>query len=492
MDASAADPPPVGRSYLSRLPESAEQAEPEHSWMLRAVLTVTLANDFWFIWSNRFTPLSDFPDWIYQGYVFSGFIRARPLAGFAVRSCPVPDTTLTVILGVLDLVFAPEAAGKIVLCLALILFAGGSIYLFKRAGISEHSPVMYAPLVLMTGALFFGGQIAFLLGLGIFFVFSGYLIPRAGDRQCARFGIVAALACALYFTHFLAYLAGGIVAGILIVSRGDRRWRIGIAAAFAPSVCLTAWYSVVRLTSPELSGGQIWLPWTLHQAAGNFVAMFAPIQTFPPFMDPNDRAALFAEVVNAAACVAVLAVWTACAIRWWRLRRDGAIVCMVAACLLMFALMGTHFALVMAPGARFLYPALWLGLFYLGRTGSGQGSRAGWAVAIICAVLIAQGAYFDVEVAKVSRQLDSLYAELIQTKDRIAFCATYERYADRSWGRQHRRGLERFLPATSSVVRLPYHIFLAEQTSAPVFPTGILFYSGPGNYNDACSAIGNR
>jgi hypothetical protein len=466
--------------------------ESAHSWLLRAVLTVTLANDFWFIWSRRFTPLSDFPDWIYQGYVFSGFIRARPLPGFAVRSYPVPDTTLTVILGVLDLVFAPEAAGKIVLCLALILFAGGSIYLFKCAGISERSPIMYAPLVLMTGTWFFGGQIAFLLGLAIFFVFSGYLIPRAGNQQPARFGIVAALACALYFTHFLAYLAAGIVAAILMVWRGDWRWRIGIAAAFAPSICLAAWYSVVRLTSPELSSGQIWLPWTFHQAAGNFVAAFAPIQTFPPFMAPDDHVAKFAGIVNAAASVVALAVWAACAIRWWRLRRDGAIVSMVATCLLAFALMGTHFALVMAPGARFLYPALWLGLFYLGRTGSSQSSRAGSAVAIICAVLIAQGAYFDIEVANVSRQLDSLYTELIQTKDRSAFCATYERYANHSWGRQNRQGLERFLPASSSVVRLPYYMFLAEQTPAPVFPTGILSYSGAGNYNDPCSAVGNR
>jgi hypothetical protein len=49
--------------------------------------------------------------------------------------------------------------------------------------------------------------------------------------------------------------------------------------------------------------------------------------------------------------------------------------------------------------------------------------------------------------------------------------------------------LEKFLPAVSAAVRLPYYSFIEQDAGAPVFPTGILSWRGAGNYDDPCSAV---
>src|SRR5437016_4332685 len=82
-----------------------------------------------FIWLYRFPPLQDYPDWMYQGWVFSRLLSADAPKGYAMANFPVPNSTGTVVMGLFGLVLSPEIAGKIFLSVAVVVFAAGSLYL---------------------------------------------------------------------------------------------------------------------------------------------------------------------------------------------------------------------------------------------------------------------------------------------------------------------------------------------------------------------------
>ena len=194
-----------------------ELATTRTSIWYRSACALTIASGLYFIWANRFLPLQDYPDWLYQGYLFSKFLIGHPLPEYTLKTYPIPDATATFLIGILNLVVSPEASGKVALSLSLCSFVASSIYLFKSFNPSEENLLLYLPLVLAINDWFFFGNIAYYFALSILFLFFGYVIRRLDDLRTANVPIIFTLLTALFFTHLIPYFEACVFSAILFL-----------------------------------------------------------------------------------------------------------------------------------------------------------------------------------------------------------------------------------------------------------------------------------
>jgi hypothetical protein len=458
------------------------------SLVFRIAAIATVLNAVGFIMAHRFLPLSDHPDWVYQGYVFSKMLRGAALPHYSIRPYPVPNSTLTLVLGLLDLAVAPELAGRIVLALSVVVFAAGATMLLKSLNRSERNPLLLLPLLYLFNAWFFWGEISYVLGMGLLFGCCAYLFRRMRTPESVSPGVLLAMSCALYLTHPIAYVAGALVAAVFVVTGPWRRIAVRFALAFAPSAAMLAWYLAARFSAGAGAGGG-WVFWTPHLIAGRWLAAFSPFQQFLPWLSGELPVMKAAAVADLLASLAALALWPLCLAQWLRGRREhGAVLLAAALSLGAFAAGGFAVAGWVGPGERFLYPAAALALCWLGassppRRGS-IGARAVTGAAL--ALLLAQALFIDVYVGGVSQGLAAVYARLGAARSRAEFCEIYESYRALETPPAHRAGLDRLLTPHASVIRLPYYLFIQRDVPAPIFATGILRYEGPGDNENLC------
>lgn len=107
------------------------------------------------IWSYRFLPLSDYPDWVFEGTVVAKLLRGKALASYSFKRYPVPYSGTVATLGLLDLILAPEISGKIVLSLSVILMALSSTYLLRSLRRDVANPLLLIPLLFLLNTFFF-------------------------------------------------------------------------------------------------------------------------------------------------------------------------------------------------------------------------------------------------------------------------------------------------------------------------------------------------
>jgi hypothetical protein len=182
-----------------------ERPRPRHcrdpNFLLRFAAALTPHSAAWFIWSNRFQPLPDYPDWVYQGWLFARLLTGHALPGYQVAHYPVPNSTVTIAFGLLDLVFQPEVSGKLLLTLAILLFISGSLYLLTALGRSERNPLLFAPLIFAFNYFLLSGELAYFLGLGFFFLWPGtFQAPEFAGKDPSR-ARAGRFLCALFFPH---------------------------------------------------------------------------------------------------------------------------------------------------------------------------------------------------------------------------------------------------------------------------------------------------
>ena len=464
-------------------------ADPRGSLMFRSAFTLTLFNSLWFIWSNRFLPISDYPDWVFQGTIMARMLRGAAVPHYSIKLYPIPYSTIVTLLGLLDLIFPAEVSGKIVLSLTVVLFAVSSTYLLKALNRSEGNPLLYVPLVFILNCWFFWGELFYLLGTGLLFLYLGYLLRRLESLESISGWSLAVVSCALFFSHLLPYLTALLVSAIVVLPRSDVKLARKFLLAFVPSVALTVWYALARFLTEPLAQHVLWIPWTSHLIAGRFLAAFSPFPEFLPWLGSQLVVTKIAAVANLAICVAFALLWPACAFIWIRGGRQRSVVLLAAlGCLAAVFAGGYSFAGMVSPGERFLYPAGWLALCWLAANwGALENFRIAKALtALIFALVVAQGAYLDVYGAMVSDRLQSLYAQLRAAKTQAEFCAIYDDSVSRSWDVPHRRGLDRFLTNHASAPRLPYYMFIEDRVTAPIFQIGVLSYDGPGSGESLC------
>jgi hypothetical protein len=439
------------------------------------------------IWSYRFLPISDYPDWIFEGSIVAELLQDRAPASYSFTHYPVPNAGAVALIGLLDLVFSPEVSGKMVLSLCIILLALSSTYFLKSLRPDTESPLLLIPLLFLPSTFFFWGELSYILGLSLFLFYCGYLFGRIYLAEPVNWWLVGGASIGLFFCHFLPYATAILVTLIFCIIESRIDLLRPFAISFAPSMGLTIWYAIERL-SLKLPGTG-WQFWTPHQLAGRLLAAFSLFPEFLPWLGINAPGMKLFALLNLLVAILLALVVPLCALIWarGRTRNYGVLACAVV-CAFAVIVSGYAFAGVVSPGERFLYPAVWMGLCWLiGADMPDEDSPGSRALAgVLVALLACQIVFLQINVASVSNELAALYSKLRSANSQTEFCEIYETYMQHSFEEPHRTGLDRFLTNHASVPRLPYYIYLEKKAEAPIFPTGILNYNGHGENQDVC------
>jgi len=440
------------------------------------------------IWGHRFLPISDYPDWIFEGSLAAKILQGITLPAYSVKHYPVPYAGTVGLLGLLDLVFSPEVSGKLVLSLCVVLFAASSIYLLKSIRHNADNPLLLIPSLFLTNTFFFWGELTYLLGLSLFFFYCGYLFRRIYRSEALSWWFITTVSIALFFFHFIPYATAILVTITLCVSESRTDLLYPAAVSFAPSIGLTIWYAFERLSLRPV--GPLWEFWTPYQIAGRVIAAFSPFPEFLPWLGIQAPGMRLFALLNLAVTIALLLVVPICVVLWvsGRTRSTGVLACAVV-CMVVSVASGYEFAGMVSPGERFLYPAVWIGLCWLsGASIPRLGSLFARCLRVVTIVLlVCEVGFMQVNVGAVSNKLAALYSTLRSASSQAAFCTTYEAYLRQSWDLPHRKGLDRLLTNHASAPRLPYYLYLERNVEeAPIFQIGILQYKGQGDNEDLC------
>ncbi len=183
--------------------------------------------------------LRDYPDWVYQGALLAKTVTGHPVAGYALKHYPVPNSITTVGIALLTLAFGWVAAAKLWLGAYLALAAGTSLFAVATFG-SRQALWWALPAMLFLGQGFWFGTISFNLGLCLLLVLA-CLLYRREDRAWQIGGIV--LLC--FFMHLIVYAAAGMM--VLLAGMQQQRWRpVCISLGTLP---LPIWYFAGRTLS---------------------------------------------------------------------------------------------------------------------------------------------------------------------------------------------------------------------------------------------------
>ncbi len=185
-------------------------------------------------------PFVDYPDWVYQGELLHRVLMGHPVAGYALKHYPVPNSTTSVGLGLLDTVLPWRWAAKVWVCLYLVLAGVATWTLSGALGRRTEWRLLVAmPGIVFVNLNFWYGHIGFEVGVCLVMLLLAMLV-RGRSRAA-----VGAMLVVIFFTHMEA-CAGGLVMLAAWCARG-REWRRMWAAA--PAVGLTAWYAAGRFLS---------------------------------------------------------------------------------------------------------------------------------------------------------------------------------------------------------------------------------------------------
>jgi hypothetical protein len=439
------------------------------------------------IWGHRFLPISDYPDWVFEGSIVAELIHGKALASYSFKHYLVPYSGTVALLGVLDLVFQPEISGKIVLSLCVILLALSSTCLLTSLSNDTENPLLLSPLLFLLNTFFFWGELAYLFSLSVFFFYCGYLFRRIYRSEPINWWIVGGASIAMFFFHFLPYATAILVTLTLIFAESRTELLSPLAISFASSIGLTIWYAVKRISLTRI--GPVWMFWTPHQFVGRWIAAFSPFPEFLPWLGIQAPWMKVFASLNLIVAIALTLVVPLCVLAWVRTRpRYFGVLASAVVCGIAVIGSGYEFEGMISPGERVLYPAVWIGLCWLiGAQLPGRVSLASRALTIGgIALLACQIVFMQINVGAVSNDLAALFSKLRSADSQAELCAIYEPYVQQSWDKPHRTGLDVLLTNHASAPRLPYYLYLERKVEAPIFQMGILDYSGQGDNEDLC------
>lgn len=418
-------------------------------------------------------------------------LAGHALPGYRIAPYPVPNTIVALMLALLDLATSPETAGKLVITLAIALFIAGSLYLLTALNRSERNPLLLVPLVFVFNYFLLRGELAYLLGLGGFFLYAGYLIRTLPSPERASPGLILIASCALFFTHIAAFAAAGLMSIAAVSANPRRKVFARLIVPLIPSGLLLTWSFIGQKLQNGPAAGAEWRFWTLHQLAGAIVAAFSPFQGFLPWIAFDGPAPHAAAILNAVVCVAIVATIVVASCAAFRARetvdfsvRLAALFCAVAA-----IATGYAYGVFISPGERFLIPAAWLAFCWIGfAVRDRRSDRAARAASVaLLMLLIAQGLYYNLACSMVSAGLKDQYQALRGASTGDDFRRICQKGFDASWPRPHRPTLEAMFPTHAPLVRAPYYIYIEQAAAASINPVGPVVKLANGDYTNTCA-----
>jgi hypothetical protein len=457
--------------------------------LFRITFTVCVITALALIWSYRFLPISDYPDLIFEGSVVAKLLRGEPLASYSFKHYPVPYSGTIAMLGPLDLILTPEVSGKVVLSLCVILLALSSTYLLRSLRRDANNTFLTIPLLFLLNTFFFWGELAYLLGLSVLFLYCAYLFRRIYRSEPINWWLIAAASIAMFFFHFVSYATAILVTLTLVLVELRTELLIPFAVSFGPSIGTSIWYAVGRSSLKQMP--LHWTFWTPHQFAGRWLAAFSLFPEFLPWLGIQAPWMKVLAILNLVVAIALTLVIPLCILLWTNIRtRYTGVLASAVVCGVAVIASGYEFEGMVSPGERFLYPAVWIGLCWLvGADLPGRVSAINRVLTLgLLCLLAGQIVFMLINVGAVSNDLAALYSKLQSATSRTEFCETYETYLQRSWDKPHRTGLDVLLTNHASAPRLPYYLYLEKQAEAPIFQVGILNYTGHEDNENLCKS----
>lgn len=307
-------------------------------------------------------PFVDYPDWVFQGVLLHGVLSGHPVAGYALKHYPVPNSLTTVALGVLDLILPWALAARLWICLYLLLGLFASWRLTAACNCSDWRLIVTLP-VLFLNLDFWYGHTSFEIGLCLLLLLASSLL-RGSSRATLSLLLVL-----LFFTHMEACAC----ALLLLLLWAWRSRAPKLLWATLPTLALTGWYAAARYLSGNPDG---------RSAASGVYPYASPaffvykLNTFlKPFGYVNaclpDGSSQSAVLFGAPAFLLLAggAVLFAVLILWFVLRRPvvfapaGALRFFVYGALLLAALLPQMLLGVADPGSRLVLAAAAIAFF---------------------------------------------------------------------------------------------------------------------------------
>ncbi len=189
-----------------------------------------------------FPLLHDFPEWVYQGWLFKQLLTQDGATGvrYALVTYPVPNSLSQAGVGLLTMVLEPATAAKI--WLSGYLFGAALMCLNIWYRYKDSSQVLLLSVIVFFGPGFWNGYINFQYAL---LLFALYLSLSAGKRGA---GYMTTLLCSLliFFSHAVVFaiFVCYCVAGAFFRRGDDARNRFYSIVVLIPSLLLLGWYCV--------------------------------------------------------------------------------------------------------------------------------------------------------------------------------------------------------------------------------------------------------
>ena len=172
------------------------------------------------LWHRTPPLLGDLPTWEFSGHVLAWHLRGLADPFHALKHYPVPNSTLTVVLGLLMLVVSWAAACKIFLLLYLAIAYAAIRSLITATGASSLlwfilPGAVFLNLNLWWGLLAFQGAIALL-----FFLVAILVRRMSADRPEWPVGVLLVL---LFFTHMVPFTFACVLLFFFSLQTGQTR-----------------------------------------------------------------------------------------------------------------------------------------------------------------------------------------------------------------------------------------------------------------------------
>ena len=150
--------------------------------LFAALLVLSIAPVFLF----RFLPFSDYPQWVFQGYLLRR-VHEDPGAVYryyTLTHAPVPNSAFSTVAWMLSYIIrSPEVVAKVFLGLATVMFVTGAAYLIRS--VRRHPTAMeFLPFVWAYGYYVYNGFLSYHFSSGLCLLTIGYLhrVTGGGSR----------------------------------------------------------------------------------------------------------------------------------------------------------------------------------------------------------------------------------------------------------------------------------------------------------------------
>lgn len=431
-----------------------------------------------FVWSHRFLPLQDFPDWLVQGTLLAHQLNDALPAQYSFKELPVPNAISTLCIGILSHIAPPELAGKLLLSGYVVGFAAASYYLLSAACRAVPAGIWIATLITLLSFPFFHGEINYALSLLVLYSGQGFVLRRIGREDVGTWLLVAAISTLIFFCHGAGYGLWLMFLTVCVWRARRIRTALACAAAVAPSVVLVAVYTLSRVAEPG-TVVEGWSPIDLVLGFGKklwlLFKFLAPFQGFYPFMD--EQLAWILVLANLLAIGFVLyTAW-----HWIRERERSSnpilqtMRDLLALYALAFVLAPPQLGGLLNPAERIVLPAFHLALAYFAAARPEQAAaprpstlRVAWALLALQAIYIhGYGGFASVQLA-------AAYERLREYAVRTTAVVLHESHF-RFEGRQHpaRPLAWQLLPLHFPMLRITYYARLEAGEPLPIFETGL-------------------